>query len=172
MEAPVEIALINQELSSIDEHQILVHLSLDSDSTEDANTKEILDKCEVLNLHCNKLSSLEGLTMSLNFLTDLNLSSNNFSICDLPELAFLPALQRLDLSGNKLTSLFELPFMPGLKSLFAAHNFIRSVYRIDENVPSLEILDIRGNEISKWEDLVRYYYLLLLHMLIVWYSVV
>jgi hypothetical protein len=58
----------------------------------DPRDPDFLD-CVSLNLHCNRLSRLTGLSNKLVLLTELNLSSNDFVSFDLPELAFLPALR-------------------------------------------------------------------------------
>lgn len=59
-------------------------------------------KCKILNLHCNCLSSLKMLP-TLHLLTELNLSSNLFTSCDdMQELAMCSSLTSLDLSANKL----------------------------------------------------------------------
>ena len=58
----------------------------------DPRDPDFLD-CVSLNLHCNRLSQLTGLSNQLVLLTELNLSSNEFVSFDLPELAFLPALR-------------------------------------------------------------------------------
>jgi chromosome segregation ATPase len=98
----------------------------------------------VLNLHGNYLSSLRGLPV-LHHLTELNLSSNRFVSCELPELAFMSCLKALDLSGNRIDSLYYLPFLPGLKVLSVCFNQIRSLAGLSENTPDLVDLDIRGN---------------------------
>ena len=109
-------------------------------------------RCEVLNLHGNLLSSIRGLP-ALSSLRELNLSSNEFVSCDLPELAFLQGLQVLDLSGNAISSLLELPFIPGLHTLAISFNNIRSLAGLGENVPDCENLDVRGNLLASEMDL-------------------
>ena len=110
----------------------------------------------VLNLHGNFLSHVQGLPMLQN-LTELNLSSNRFITCELPELAFLPSLVALDLSGNNIDSLYYLPFLPGLRILSVSFNQIRSLAGLSENTPDLVDLDLRGNlidSISSMNDVV------------------
>ena len=82
------------------------------------------DRLTVLNLHGNKLSHLSGLPI-LHHLVEINLSSNAFLSCELPELAFLPSLKVLDLSGNNIDSLYYLPFLPGLQVLSVSFNNLR-----------------------------------------------
>ncbi|KAJ1387755.1 hypothetical protein B484DRAFT_4679, partial [Ochromonadaceae sp. CCMP2298] len=109
--------------------------------------RRALDRVHSLNLHFNQLTSLHGLPR-YTFLSSLNLSSNHLVSCDLPELALLPALSTLDLSGNKISSLRLLPFLPSLTTLAAAFNFITSCAGLADATPALESLDLRGNLIS------------------------
>ena len=75
-----------------------------------------------LNVHLNRFSSLVGFPQGLKYLRVLNLSSNEFSSCDLPALSFIPTLASLDMAGNALTTLEDLPFMPGLVEASFAFN--------------------------------------------------
>lgn len=102
-------------------------------------------KCSTLNLHNNMLNDMSDLPKFL-FLTELNISSNRFK--NVPDLSFLPALSSLDVSGNVIVSLVSLSFLPALKRLKLAFNNIKSLHGLTSaNVPSLEYLDLRGNEI-------------------------
>lgn len=109
-------------------------------------------KCDSINFHFNRLTNLRGLPPLANIL-ELNLSSNHFKTCDLPELSALYNLITLDLSGNKIASLRHLPHIPTLRNLSVAFNFITSVEYIQVAVPYLEQLDVRGNQIAKSSDL-------------------
>lgn len=113
--------------------------------------EEHLPLCRYLNLHCNRLQSLKGLPYSrLSNLTELNLSSNEFSSSHLPELSYLPSLRILDLNANTLTSLTGLPFLPGLETLSIAYNLITSLDGLEENVPSLIKLDVSDVKELSW----------------------
>jgi Leucine-rich repeat (LRR) protein len=102
-----------------------------------------LPSCTYMNLHCNCLRHLEGLPHKLLIgLTELNLSSNDFTSCYLPELSYLPSLRILDLSANKLESVIDLPFLPGLESLLVAYNLLTQLDGLEENVPNLRKLDV------------------------------
>ena len=102
-----------------------------------------LSSCTYLNLHCNRLHSLEGLPHGcLTSLTELNLSSNDFSSGCLPELSHLPLLRTLDLSANKLQNVLDLPYLPGLETLIVAHNIISNLDGLNVNVPNLIKLDV------------------------------
>lgn len=106
---------------------------------------------ELMNLHGNRLRSLEGLATVLpsDFLTtlvELNLSSNLIASSDLPELALLPSLRILDLSGNRLTSINKLPSLQSLLSLSVAFNALDSLVGV-RKCPNLVHLDCHGNRI-------------------------
>lgn len=131
----MELDLIGQDLSSLQEIQW-----------------ERAERCESVNVHFNRLTSLRGLP-PLTSLTELNLSSNHFKSCDLPELMKLSALVTLDLSGNKISSLRNMPYLPQLRNLSVAFNFITNLDGIQLSVPYLEQLDVRGNQIAKSYDL-------------------
>ena len=104
---------------------------------------EDLSSCTFINLHCNRLQLLQGLPYKrLPNLTELNLSSNDFVFCRLPELSHLPALRILDLSANKLQSVVDLPFLPGLQTLSIAYNLISRLDGLEENVPNIIKLDV------------------------------
>lgn len=120
-------------------------LGEDASHITDFNLHKIghLSSCTYLNLHCNRLQTLVGLPhCNLTSLTELNLSSNDFSSSCLPELSHLPLLKLLDLSANKLQSVLDLPFLPGLESLIVAHNIISSLDGLNDNVPNLIKLDV------------------------------
>jgi hypothetical protein len=105
-----------------------------------------------LNFYGNHLSSLMGLP-SLSYITELNLSSNEFISCDLPELERLPSLQTLDLSGNQITSVQNFPRLPNLRSLSLAFNSISSLQSLEICVPFLEEFDLRANNLCRSPDL-------------------
>jgi len=102
-------------------------------------------KLKSLNLHNNMLNEMSDLPRFL-FLTELNISSNRFKF--VPDLSFLPALTSLDVSGNVIVDLVSLSYLPALKKLKLAFNNIKSLQGLTRaNVPDLEYLDLRGNEI-------------------------
>eukprot|EP01039_Chlorochromonas_danica_P006758 gene6758-7468_t len=104
------------------------------------------EKYQILNLHNNPLTSLEGLP-ALRHLTELNLSSNHFNTCYLPELNRLISLKLLDLSGNHLHSLEGLPYLPQLQTLLIAFNQVDTIDYLPESCPNLIELDLRGNNL-------------------------
>ena len=106
-----------------------------------------LDKCLSVNFHCNLLKNLNGLP-HLPRIKEMNLSSNNLGNEELTQLSLLPTLTSLDISANKFNSISILPFMPSLLKLSIAYNPIKTLEDINENVPSLEYLDIRGNSLN------------------------
>lgn len=123
-------------------------ISLDISNISDI--EEDLSDVAVLNLHGNSLSTLYGI-METSKLVELNLSSNSFVSCDLPELVYLPSLKVLDLSGNRIASLQGLPFLPSVTSFAVAFNAIYSLDGVYD-FPNLEVLDCRGNLIASAKD--------------------
>jgi hypothetical protein len=112
----------------------------------DVSTLGDLKGIIILNLHCNKLTSISGLPI-LPSLMELNLSSNLFGSSDIDGLSNLPNLRILDLSGNNLSSLSSLPYMPFLERFSAAFNNIAQLDGID-GFPALIELDMRGNRLT------------------------
>ena len=141
-------------------------MSTAEDDTEEAASKECylinadISDCAslnisdlsitVLNLHCNKLTSLLGLP-DFQHLVELNLSSNEFSDVNVKELVQLRNLKSLDMSGNYITKLDSLPYIPSLEIFSVAFNKISSLNGLD-GFPSLKSLDIRGNALSEVES--------------------
>ena len=82
-------------------------------------------------------------------MNEINVSSNCFTTCNLPELGHL-----LDLSGNKIDSLRPLPFMPSLRRLSVAFNFICSLEGLHDSTSHLVYLDVRGNLISRRSEIL------------------
>ena len=78
-------------------------------------------------------------------MNEINVSSNCFTTCNLPELGHL-----LDLSGNKIDSLRPLPFMPSS----VAFNFICSLEGLHDSTSHLVYLDVRGNLISRRSEIL------------------
>jgi hypothetical protein len=91
-----------------------------------SSSSKALDDTAVLNLHCNRLSNLNGLR-SIVSITSLNISSNEFSSINLPELCLLPSLTSLDIAGNNIHSLRDMPFLPSLRTLSIAYNRLQSL---------------------------------------------
>lgn len=111
---------------------------------------EQLADITILNLHCNKLSSLQGLP-KFEYLTELNLSSNEFKDVNISELVHLPNLLHLDMSGNYLNKLDNLPYLPSLETFSVAFNNISTLNGLD-GFPALQNLDIRGNLLAAVES--------------------
>ena len=88
---------------------------------ESIGNLSLSENIQTLNLHGNLLRNLEGLRC-VPMLTTLNLSSNEISSSNLPQLALLPSLISLDLAGNKLNSIIDFPYLPSLRTLSLAYN--------------------------------------------------
>ena len=105
--------------------------------------------CTLLNLHSNVLTSCAGLdATALPALRELNLSSNRITTSDLQEISFLQSLTSLDLSGNLIRDVQMLPFLPGVQHLAVAFNPLQSLLFLNEAVPNLRVLDIRGHTLA------------------------
>ena len=133
--------------------------SLQEDDFED------LDKLENLNLSDNSLTSLpEDIFKDLDKLEILELSDN--SLTSLHRNIFngssrLPALTRLYLSGNSLSSLPEAVFSNGLGALKILDLSDNSLTSLPENIfdrspglPDLTELDLSGNSLSSLPEAV------------------
>lgn len=112
----------------------------------DVSTLGKLEGITTINLHCNQLTSLQGLP-NLPSVMELNLSSNQFKSSDIEGLMNLPNLRILDLSGNNISTLTGLPYMPFLERFSAAFNNIFQMDGID-GFPALVELDMRGNRLA------------------------
>lgn len=106
-----------------------------------------LDKCTSVNFHCNLLKNLNGLP-HFPRIKELNLSSNNLGNEELSQLSLLPSLTSLDISANKFSDLSILPFMPSILKLSIAYNPIKTLEDINESIPNLEYLDVRGHNLN------------------------
>ena len=75
-------------------------LSQDEKGKHRTSNSSPLNHIKIINFHCNRISSTDGLPR-LQCLTELNLSSNNIFQCEgITELSYLPMLTSLDLSGE------------------------------------------------------------------------
>lgn len=114
---------------------------------------EQIINCKIFQLHNNKLNHLHTIP-KLIYLEELNLSSNDFHSAYLPELASaLPNLIKLDLSGNSISSCEGFPYLPNLRSFSIAFNLLTSLQGLEDKLPYIEELDIRGNQLQKSNDL-------------------
>jgi Leucine-rich repeat (LRR) protein len=153
----------------------LIYLKADNNQIADAACLTALRFLQFLDLSGNKLTTIRNLAFPLlqhlkvndNMITSLeDASGNPFDATQ------LPALHTLELRGNKLTTLKGIGSLPNLKSLYAAENSLRSTDGIEgltslirlhlrdnqiraltgftEDHASLEYVNIRGNQVSKF----------------------
>ena len=103
----------------------------------------------------NKLSQLPDAFEQLKQLKVLVCAGNRdnrWAISDLNVLQYLPNLQQLDISSNKISKIERLDNLPSLQQLDISYNQISKLENLD-NLPSLQQLDISSNKISKIERL-------------------
>ena len=111
-----------------------------------------LRNLEELHLHCSQLATLKFPGDTFQNLETLNLSYNRFSDHSVLEtLCLLPVLFRLDLSGNRFTTLPEtLPFK-SLQKLALEGNCLsgNTVFESLGTIPTLQEVNLNGNNLTK-----------------------
>ncbi|KAL4105938.1 hypothetical protein PRIC1_003993 [Phytophthora ramorum] len=110
---------------------------------------------EQLNLHGNSLQSMDGLE-AFTGLVELCLSSNCMDEVAFHALQPLVQLRVLDLSANSISSTLGFPQLPRLEELSMAHNCLRTLEGLTRPIkfPKLRYMDLRGNEIAEFNDLL------------------
>jgi hypothetical protein len=108
-----------------------------------------------LNLHCNSLTSMEGIG-ALTLLVNLNLSSNLIEVMDASELWTCSRLQRVDLACNRIAEIDGLSSLRQLEYMNLAYNRIRSLEGLKQCSPEhkLRELDLRENFVGDLEELL------------------
>lgn len=168
----------NRELTvlgnKIDKYEHLRHISISGNSFQniqaitqlphtleiDASKNQVeefdmseakLPWCQRLNLSENKLTALPPL-LTLGRLRFLYLGGQDPGISTLKDFGGHPALEELNLRGNKLQTLEGLGSLPKLKELVLAENEIGpSLVGLD--APALEVLDVEKNQLETLEGL-------------------
>lgn len=110
-----------------------------------------LTKLQVLDLHSNKIETIDPEISSLTKLIHLDLGDNN--IASIPsELTNLPELQIVELGFNKIKFIpeFILGFK-NLKELSLNNNQLKSVPSNLKDLKSLKSLELRNNNFTKLE---------------------
>ena len=132
----------------------LIGRSLTSFQTLPEYKRGLPDTLITLNLHCNNISTLTGLSV-LSQLVDLNLSSNCIEIMDAGELSTLRKLKRLNLASNVVRRVGGLSFLLQLEDLNLSHNRITSLGGLNQltNSHVLAELDLRDNRIADLQEL-------------------
>ncbi|KAG7376852.1 hypothetical protein PHYPSEUDO_012652 [Phytophthora pseudosyringae] len=110
---------------------------------------------EQMNLHGNSIQSMDGLE-AFSGLVELCLSSNSIEEIAFHALQPLGHLRVLDLSANSISSTLGFPQLPRLEELSMAHNCLQGLDGLTRPIkfPKLRYLDLRGNEIADFNDLV------------------
>ncbi|KAE9012130.1 hypothetical protein PR001_g14502 [Phytophthora rubi] len=110
---------------------------------------------EQLNLHGNAVQSMDGLE-NFTGLVELCLSSNYIEEVAVHALQPLVHLRVLDLSANSITSTVGFPQLPRLEELSMAHNCLSGLEGLTRPIkfPKLRYMDLRGNEIAEFSDLI------------------
>ncbi|XP_062507960.1 protein phosphatase 1 regulatory subunit 7-like isoform X2 [Corticium candelabrum] len=126
----------------------LTHLDLSNNFLEAVEGLGSLIHLEELRLSNNKLIILPPLKHCTK-LEDLDLSENPLSV--MPQLNFLQSLKRLRVERTGITSLKPFGHLKKLQELHTAHNSISKFEEISAQFPSLEILDVRHNQLESWD---------------------
>uniref|UniRef100_A0A3Q0KN88 Putative calpain 4, 6, 7, invertebrate n=1 Tax=Schistosoma mansoni TaxID=6183 RepID=A0A3Q0KN88_SCHMA len=168
------------DLSPLTEMSNLQYLKVDNNQITSAESLKSSRYLQYLDLSSNKLTTINNLSFpylqylkvndnaiaSLKSETDTNLSSEQF-----------PDLHTLELRGNRLSTLSGIDDMINLKTLYCAENLLRRLEGISslkslvrlhlrdnrlskltdftENLTSLEYINLRGNQISKFSEVKR-----------------
>ncbi|ETW08354.1 hypothetical protein H310_00952 [Aphanomyces invadans] len=115
---------------------------------------------QVLNLHGNCIRTMDGLQRFVN-LKELSLSSNWIESPSFAALRGLVHLCVLNLSANRITTTLGFPVLPALRELSLAYNSLSALDGFIDPLkfPSLEILDLRDNQIADLSALSPVFYL-------------
>ncbi|CAH8442768.1 unnamed protein product [Schistosoma haematobium] len=168
------------DLSPLTEMSNLQYLKADNNQIISVESLRSLRYLQYLDLSSNKLTTINNLSfpylqylkvndnaiVSLKSETDTKLSSEQ-----------LPNLHTLELRGNRLNTLNGIDDMISLKTLYCAENLLRRLEGISslkslvclhlrdnrlsrltdftENLTSLEYINLRGNQISKFSEVKR-----------------
>ncbi|XP_038050851.1 leucine-rich repeat and coiled-coil domain-containing protein 1-like [Patiria miniata] len=108
-----------------------------------------------LNLHCNQISTIDGLT-GLQHLQHLDLSSNQ--IARIEGLEALTGLRTLNLSCNKIKVVTGLGSLRSMKRLNLSYNIItdlRGLVALHGSQSSLTHLELQGNQLDSVDHIVE-----------------
>jgi hypothetical protein len=119
---------------------------------------EIDDKLENiarLNLSGNRITSINEIQSLSKSLLTLDLSSNGLT--EVSSLGSFKALQELNLSANKITSLpDDMYALAQLKHLYISKNGLQSLPASVTDLDELETLDLRFNQLTELPKDIRY----------------
>ncbi|XP_044755379.1 carboxypeptidase N subunit 2-like [Coccinella septempunctata] len=116
---------------------------------------ENLFELEELNLRNNSISSVSLATFTkLISLREIDLSHNKIARL---QLQFLTKLTKVDLSHNKLTfeNMDEVKYLPFLETLDLSYNKLKRTEDFFNEFPSLVNLNLNGNSLMLTEDMFR-----------------
>ncbi|KAG7172734.1 Nischarin-like [Homarus americanus] len=148
-------AVYKESVEGTDPHKWMLLTDVDVSSNHIAHIDDsvaLAPNIEKLNLSCNKLSSVENLTL-LPHLVSLNLSNNLFTTLEDMHTK-LGNVVDLDLSQNNLASLKGLSRLYSLASLNVSTNTIWEISEVSHisRLPCLETLIITGNPVATIVD--------------------
>ncbi|CEG40327.1 Protein phosphatase 1, regulatory subunit, and related proteins [Plasmopara halstedii] len=135
---------------------IISHVNAGLEYIDDLENDEVCEELvEQMNLHGNSVQSMDGLEVYTG-LVELCLSSNCIEEIAFHALQPLVHLRVLDLSANRILSTLGFPQLPRLEELSIAHNCLQGLDGLIRPIkfPKLHYLDLRGNEIAEFNDVL------------------
>ena len=145
-----------EEEHRYDAHDIGYSVRADENSTEDDGISEV--EVEMDFLHALKSAYMGNLDLHIDH-AELGTLEGDLTLCDygitdLDGLQYCRHVSSLNISYNRITSVYELKHLTGLKELYLNNNCISNIEYL-EKLSCLEILDLSNNEIENGQVLLK-----------------
>ncbi|TPX67722.1 hypothetical protein SpCBS45565_g03620 [Spizellomyces sp. 'palustris'] len=144
-----DISEIDGSLSSLQD----LYLRLSARQAGSSAPSIRLEDVRELNVHSNRITKIDrNALQAFRSLVILDLSSN----LKIEGLEVVPNLRELNLSNNKICRIENLRELHNLRQFIISFNSIRTLEGLTEihgNDYSLELLDLKGNNIDDWQAL-------------------